>query len=87
MKLTHGFWIGQTLVTQAAYRKVAGKNPSAFKGDRLPVETVSWDEAKAYCQAVKMRLRAGSRMGVCGTRGQHGGALCAARADRLVWRK
>jgi len=56
VKLTHGFWIGQTLVTQAAYQKVAGKNPSAFKGDRLPVETVSWDEAKAYCQAVKMRL-------------------------------
>lgn len=56
VKLSRGFWIGQTLVTQAAYQNVTGRNPSVFKGDRLPVETVSWDEAKAYCQAMKMRL-------------------------------
>ena len=56
VKLTKGFWIGQTPVTQAAYQKLTGKNPSTFKGDQLPVESVSWDEAKAYCEAVKMRL-------------------------------
>jgi len=56
VRLTKGFWIGQTLVTQAAYKKVVGSNPSAFKGDQLPVETVSWDDAQAYCKAVAMRL-------------------------------
>jgi len=54
--LTKGFWIGETPVTQAAYTKVMGRNPSLFKGEQLPVETVSWNEARAYCQAVEMRL-------------------------------
>jgi formylglycine-generating enzyme required for sulfatase activity len=54
--LTRGFWIGQTPVTQAAYKKVVGANPSRFKGDRLPVETVTWDDANAYCKGVDMRL-------------------------------
>ncbi len=54
--ISKGFWIGQTLVTQAAYKRVAGSNPSYFHGDRLPVERVSWDEARSYCEAVGMRL-------------------------------
>ena len=54
--ITKGFWIGQTLVTEEAYHRVAGTNPSQFHGNRLPVETVTWEEAKAYCEAVGMRL-------------------------------
>ena len=30
--ISKGFWIGQTQVTQAAYMKVAGSNPSHFRG-------------------------------------------------------
>jgi formylglycine-generating enzyme required for sulfatase activity len=54
--LTKGFWIAQTLVTQAAYKKVTATSPSKFKGDQLPVENVSWDDAKAYCVRLDMRL-------------------------------
>jgi formylglycine-generating enzyme required for sulfatase activity len=54
--ITRGFWIGQTEVTQAAYKKVEGADPSDFKGDQVPVELVSWDEAVAYCGKVEMRL-------------------------------
>jgi formylglycine-generating enzyme required for sulfatase activity len=54
--LSRGYWIGQTLVTQAAYRKIVGKNPSKFTGESLPVENVSWDEATAFCVAAGMRL-------------------------------
>jgi formylglycine-generating enzyme required for sulfatase activity len=54
--ITKGFWIGQTPVTQAAYTKVVGANPSYPTGDQLPVDTVSWDDAQAYCQGVDMRL-------------------------------
>ena len=57
VSISHGFWMGQTEVTQAAYKAVTGKpNPSEFKGDDLPVEQVSWEEAKSYCEAVGMRL-------------------------------
>jgi len=43
-------------VTQEAYQRVIGSNPSLFKGPRLPVESVTWDQAKAYCDTVGMRL-------------------------------
>ena len=36
-------------VTQAEYEAVMGKNPSCFKGARLPVERVSWYDAVDYC--------------------------------------
>ncbi|MGA3212062.1 MAG: formylglycine-generating enzyme family protein [Terriglobales bacterium] len=54
--ITRGFWMGQTPVTQAAYQRVIGSNPSHFHGEQLPVETVDWDQATAYCSAVGMRL-------------------------------
>ncbi len=54
--ITKGFWIGRTEVTQAAYERVIGSNPSYFKGVSLPVETISWDKARAYCAAAGMRL-------------------------------
>jgi formylglycine-generating enzyme required for sulfatase activity len=44
------------LVTQEAYQRVTGTNPSHFKGPKLPVETVRWNEAQGYCAAVGMRL-------------------------------
>ncbi len=48
--------MGQTEVTQAAYQRVTGTNPSHFHGERLPVENLNWDDATAYCQAIGMRL-------------------------------
>ena len=54
--LTKGYWIGQTLVSQEAYQRVIGKNVSHFKGDSLPVDHITWDEAQRYCGSVGMRL-------------------------------
>jgi formylglycine-generating enzyme required for sulfatase activity len=54
--ISRGFWIGQTEVTQEAWQRIKGTNPSWFKGAKLPVDSVSWGEAKSYCQAVGMRL-------------------------------
>ena len=57
VKITKGFWIGQTEVTQAAYEKVLRKgNPSDLKGKENPVENVSWADAKNYCEAVSLHL-------------------------------
>ena len=47
--LTKDFYIGRTEVTQAQWKAVMGSNPSYFKGDDLPVEQVSWNEAMEFC--------------------------------------
>ena len=54
--ISSGFWMGQTEVTQEAYARVVGINPSYFKGAKRPVERVSWHEAQSYCEAAGMRL-------------------------------
>jgi formylglycine-generating enzyme required for sulfatase activity len=54
--LTRGFWLAQTEVTQAAFRKIMGYNNSVFEGETLPVDSVSWVEADAYCSAIGGRL-------------------------------
>src|SRR6185369_10304754 len=46
VEITTGYWIGKFEVTQDEYRKLMGNNPSKSKGPTLPVETVSWHEAK-----------------------------------------
>ncbi len=50
------FWLGQTEVTQSAYEKVIGNNPSLYKGADRPVDRVGWMDAANYCSEVKMRL-------------------------------
>jgi len=54
--LTRGFWLGQTEVTQAAFQLVMEYNPSIFEGANLPVESVTWIEADAYCRKIGGRL-------------------------------
>src|SRR5262249_24772028 len=54
--ITKGFWMGQTEVTQIAWVKLMGRNPSLYQGDELPVEQVTWDEARQYCESASMRL-------------------------------
>ena len=55
-QIANGFWLGQTEVTQAAWAKVNGSNPSYFKSDQLPVENVDWSQAGDYCKATGGRL-------------------------------
>lgn len=46
------FWIGQHEVTQAEYGALMGSNPSFFLGASRPVDSMSWDAARAYCAAL-----------------------------------
>lgn len=42
VRITKGFWLAKTPVTQAQWEAVMGYNPSLFKGADLPVECESW---------------------------------------------
>ncbi len=55
VKLSKGFYMGIYEVTQAQYRAVMGTNPSEFKGDNLPIEMVSWNDAIEFCKKLSQK--------------------------------
>ena len=48
VKLSRGFWMLETEVTQAMWESIVGNNPSQFKGVKLPVEEVTWNDCQEY---------------------------------------
>jgi formylglycine-generating enzyme required for sulfatase activity len=71
--LSQGFWMSKYEVTQGDYLSVMGSNPSFFTtrdwwGTEIPpdltrpVETVSWNDAVAYCAALTARELAAGRL-------------------------
>jgi formylglycine-generating enzyme required for sulfatase activity len=49
VSLSNWFYLGIYEVTQEQYERVMGANPSHFKGEMLPVESITWDEAVSFC--------------------------------------
>ena len=50
-----GFQMGKYEVTQKQYKAVTGSDPSRFKGDKLPVEKVSWYDAVEFCNKLSKK--------------------------------
>jgi formylglycine-generating enzyme required for sulfatase activity len=83
------FYIGKYEVTQAQWEAVMGNNPANFKGDKLPVEQVSWNDAKAFCEKLSRMTSKAYRLPseaeweyACraGTTGAYAGNL-----DEMAW--
>ncbi len=59
VRFAQGFWLAETVCTQALWRAVMGENPSPFKGDKgddLPVENVSWYDVQEFIEQVNRAL-------------------------------
>lgn len=50
------FYLDPYEVTQADYQAVMGENPSHFRGDDLPVDSVTWYDAIQYCNRLSENL-------------------------------
>ncbi|MCK4942656.1 MAG: formylglycine-generating enzyme family protein [Candidatus Aminicenantes bacterium] len=49
VRITRGFWMGKTEVTQGLWKTVMNNNPSGFaRGDQYPVERVSWEDCQRF---------------------------------------
>ena len=62
VNFSRGFWMSKCLVTQAQYEFVIGRNPSAFIGPSLPVDTVTKRDADAFCRLLTTIERAAGRL-------------------------
>ncbi len=49
------FYIGKYPITQKEWTSIMGNNPSHFKGDNLPIENVSWDDAQQFIKKLNQK--------------------------------
>ena len=70
---TKPFYLGKHEVTQAEWKKVTGNSPSNLKGDRNPVEKVSWDDCQEFIKKLSTSLRSPSS------------GLTSSKAGRGAW--
>ncbi|MGJ3241666.1 MAG: SUMF1/EgtB/PvdO family nonheme iron enzyme [Opitutales bacterium] len=62
VKLTYAFWMGAHEVTQATYAALMQENPSRFKGEQRPVETVGWRKATLFAERLTAIERRAGRL-------------------------
>ena len=55
VKIQMAYSIGKYEVTQEQWFSVMGNNPSSNKGRKLPVESVSWDDAQLFVQKLSQK--------------------------------
>ncbi|MCR9247291.1 MAG: formylglycine-generating enzyme family protein [bacterium] len=60
--ITRPFWMGKFEVDQATFQSVMGSSPSFFTGSNRPVETISWNDAVAFCNAVNVTEALNNRL-------------------------
>ena len=54
-EISKGFWISKYEITQKQYKAIMGKNPSHFQGDDLPVDSISWNDAKNFIKKLNSK--------------------------------
>jgi formylglycine-generating enzyme required for sulfatase activity len=62
VRISRPFLMSKTEVSQAQWKALMGdgNNPAAFKGDTLPIDSVSWGDAQGYCKALREKDSSGT---------------------------
>ncbi len=60
--LTNPFYMAKYAVTQEQWRVVMGNNLSYFKGVKLPVNQISWNDAKEFIKKLNAKMDGGYRL-------------------------
>lgn len=55
VRISKPFYLAKYEVTQQQWQTVMGNNPSVFTAPRNPIENVSWNDAKAFCDRVAQK--------------------------------
>ena len=89
--LTKGYWLGKYEVTQEQWRSVMGDNPSKFRGNNRPVDSVSWEDCQRFIGKINLQMDCGARLPTdaeweyacrAGTAGPYGGS---GNLDNIGW--
>jgi formylglycine-generating enzyme required for sulfatase activity len=62
VRVTRGYWIGKTEVTQRQWRSIMNSNPSNRKGDAFPVDRVTWHQSIEFCNQLTEQERRRGRL-------------------------
>lgn len=54
VRISQDFYISKYPITQMMYMAIMGDNPSRYKDDNCPVESVNWFKAKEFCQRLNI---------------------------------
>lgn len=87
--ISKDFYMGKYEVTQAQWKTIMSSNPSNFKGDNLPVENISWEDAQKFIKKLNAKGEGTYRLPTeaeweyaarAGTTGDYAGNL-----DSMAW--
>ncbi len=71
IQITKPFYIGSTEVSQSQYHAVMGDHRNNFSGDNLPVEDLTYVQARQFCESANATIGRhgnaadGGPMGIC----------------------